>query len=166
MVDSFEILHLGGIICYFHQCIRNIREIITQSRLFKIMWTMLPVMRCSCLHQKIMRTRWPHLPQQVIFPTSTQCDTFLYRAQRPTIINSEIPWMSRVSRPANQTALDSKACLFPLVWLIRKINKLRISHWCSQLPEWRPLYDYWQPWRNSVHLTSKMRDSQLVYIIH
>ena len=34
------------------------------------------------------------------------------------------------------------------------------------LPECRPLYDYWPPWRNLGHLTVQMRDSQLVYIIH
>ena len=38
--------------------------------------------------------------------------------------------------------------------------------WCPQLPEWRPLYDHWPPWRNLVHVTVQMRDSQLVYIIH
>ena len=36
------------------------------------------------------------------------------------------------------------------------VRYLGISRWmslCSQLPEWRPLYDYWSPWRNSVQLT-------------
>ena len=37
---------------------------------------------------------------------------------------------------------------------------------CSQLPEWRSLYDYWPPWRNSVDVTFQMRVCQLVYIIH
>ena len=32
-----------------------------------------------------------HLPQQVILTTSTQCDTLLYRAKGPTILNSQIP---------------------------------------------------------------------------
>ena len=47
-----------------------------------------------------------HLSQQVTLPTSTQCDTLLYRAYSPTILHSQIPWMSRVARLANERALD------------------------------------------------------------
>ena len=36
---------------------------------------------------------------------------------------------------------------------------------CSQFPEWRPLYDYWPPWRNSVHLTVQ-NERFPTYIIH
>ena len=52
-----------------------------------------------------------HLPQQIILPTSTRCDTLLYRAKGPTILNSQIPRMSRVARPANQRALDQALTL-------------------------------------------------------
>ena len=84
--------------------------------------------------------------------------------------------MSRVARPANQRALDQEftagwehSLLFS-VGMIDQIDRqarnLTLMSLCSQLPEWRPLYDYWPPWRNSVHVTVQMRDSQLVYIIH
>ena len=39
----------------------------------------------------LSRVHLLHLPQQVILPTSTQCDTLLYRAKGPTILNSQIP---------------------------------------------------------------------------
>ena len=59
--------------------------------------------------------------------------------------------MSRISRRANQTALDS--------WLTAKLACFRwydrSDRYVSsesqdyvivfQLPEWRPLYDYWPP---------------------
>ena len=92
------------------------------------------------------------------------------------MLNSQIPWMSRVSRPANQRPLDQaltagwEHSLLVSVGMIDQIDRwarnLTLMSLCSQLPEWRPLYDYWLPWRNSVHVTVQMRDSQLVYIIH
>ena len=48
----------------------------------------------------------------------------------------------------------------------RQIPWMSLMALCSQLPEWRPLYDYWPPWRIRHTSLSKMRDSQLVYIIH
>ena len=65
-----------------------------------------------------------HFPQQVILLTSTQCDTLLYRAQGSTILNSQIHWMSRVSSPANQKALESwlRSLLACFRWYDRSIS--------------------------------------------
>ena len=54
---------------------------------------------------------------------------------RPTILYRDIPWMSRVSRPANQTAFDQlltaawEKSLLVSVGMIY-IDKLQISRWC------------------------------------
>ena len=53
-----------------------------------ILHTTFLALKKACQICQVLTT---HLPQQVILPTSTQCDNLLYRAKGPTILNSQIP---------------------------------------------------------------------------
>ena len=127
--------------------------------------------QCSVYPVHILEAGNFNLTQQVILPTSTQCDTLLYPAWRSTILNSGIPWMSRVSRLANQLTAGSQQSLLVSVGMIDQIDmyKLSISHWCHCVPSSLNGGHYMITGRHDeirYNTLSKMRDSQLVYIIH
>ena len=89
----------------------------------------------------------------------------LYKIARylECLASQDRPIRQRLTAGCQQTLLVSVGIINQIdIWA----RNLTLMSLCSQLREWRPLYDYWLPWRNSVHVTVQIRNSQLVYILH
>ena len=96
-----------------------------------------------------------HLPQQVILPTSNY--TLLYRAWRPIILNSKIPWMSRVSNEMKwaESGFRPPLCTY-------RLNLARRTSW-GWWDDWDDTVlqtqdSKFEPWRSEAeHVTSRSR---------